>query len=108
MHLALGNGEFASFKVSDYAAYERQTRRCWRRWSRPASAGTRRPSRTPNRSSTAPSAGGANGAPAAGDGDDDLSLVAGMTTSQRRALKAAGISTRRGFAGLADLPELAG
>ena len=27
MHLALGNGEFASFKVNDYAAYERQTRR---------------------------------------------------------------------------------
>ncbi len=27
MHLALGHGEFASFKVSDYAAYERQTRR---------------------------------------------------------------------------------
>ena len=27
MHLALGNGQFASFKVDDYAAYERQTRR---------------------------------------------------------------------------------
>src|ERR1035437_10994549 len=27
MHLALGNGEFVRFKVSDYAAYERQTRR---------------------------------------------------------------------------------
>ncbi len=27
MHLALGNGEFASFKVDDFAAYERQTRR---------------------------------------------------------------------------------
>jgi hypothetical protein len=27
MHLALSNGEFASFKVSDFAAYERQTRR---------------------------------------------------------------------------------
>jgi predicted RecB family nuclease len=38
--------------------------------------------------------------------DDDLSLVAGMTTGQRRALKAAGIGTRRGFAGLAELPRL--
>src|SRR5258707_540794 len=38
--------------------------------------------------------------------DDDLSLVAGMTTGQRRALKGDGISTRRGFAGLADLPWL--
>ena len=27
MHLTLGNGEFASFKVDDFAAYERQTRR---------------------------------------------------------------------------------
>src|ERR1035438_6258837 len=27
MHLALGHGEFVPFKVSDYAAYERQTRR---------------------------------------------------------------------------------
>ncbi len=27
MHLALGHGEFAPFKVNDYAAYERQTRR---------------------------------------------------------------------------------
>ena len=27
MHLALGNGEFASFEVDDFAAYERQTRR---------------------------------------------------------------------------------
>ena len=38
--------------------------------------------------------------------DDDLSLVAGMTTGQRRALKAAGIATRRGFADLAELPRL--
>jgi uncharacterized protein len=38
--------------------------------------------------------------------DDDLSLVAGMTTGQRRALKGDGISTRRGFAALAELPRL--
>src|SRR5580704_14857028 len=102
MHLALGHGEFTSFKVSDYAAYERQTRRrleatlsenpppdpypepvehctiC--RW-RERCADRRRH-------------------------DDDLSLVAGMTTGQRRALKDAGISTRREFASLADLPIL--
>ena len=102
MHLALGHGELVSFKVRDFAAYERQTRRrleevlgagpppglypepvehcaiC--RWSE-LCAGRRRQ-------------------------DDDLSLVAGMTTGQRRALKAAGIATRRGFAGLAGLPRL--
>jgi uncharacterized protein len=106
MHLALGDGEFTTFKVSEYAAYERQTRRrleeviaaslgahppgvpypepvehcaiC--RWSDLCRDRRRR--------------------------DDDLSLVAGMPTDQRRALKGAGISTRRQFAGLADLPGL--
>ena len=102
MHLALGHGEFVPFKVRDFAAYERQTRRrlvevlgagppaglypepvehcaiC--RWSE-LCAGRRRE-------------------------DDDLSLVAGMTAGQRRALKAAGIGTRRGFADLAELPRL--
>jgi predicted RecB family nuclease len=106
MHLALGNGEFVSFKVDDYAAYERQTRRllgaviasgpgdnppsdpypdpvehcviC--RWSEFCAGRRRR--------------------------DDDLSLIAGITYGQRRALKAAGIMTRRGFAALADLPDL--
>jgi predicted RecB family nuclease len=102
MHLALGHEEFVPFKVKDFAAYERQTRRrlvevvgagppaglypepvehcaiC--RWSE-LCAGRRRQ-------------------------DDDLSLIAGMTIGQRRALKAAGIATRRGFAGLAELPRL--
>ena len=102
MHLALGHGEFVPFKVKDFAAYERQTRRrleqvlsagppaglypepvehcaiC--RWSE-LCAGRRRD-------------------------DDDLSLVAGMTAGQRRVLKAAGIGTRRGFAGRAELPRL--
>jgi predicted RecB family nuclease len=102
MHLALGNRDFFPFKVTDFAAYERQTRRrleevlgagppaglypepvehcaiC--RWSE-LCAGRRRQ-------------------------DDDLSLVAGITTGQRRALKAAGIATRRGFGGRAELPRL--
>ena len=103
MHLALGNAEQASFKVGDYAAYERQTRRVLAgfiaadpghnppadpypepvehcaicRWS-PLCTARRR-------------------------GDDDLSLVAGITADQRRALKVAGVATRRGFAARADL-----
>ena len=102
MHLALGNGEFVPFKVNDFAAYERQTRRLLEaaiggdpaaevypepvehcaicRWRDMC----RKRRRT----------------------DDDLSLVAGMTTGQRRALKGAGTSTRRGFAALAHLPHL--
>lgn len=37
--------------------------------------------------------------------DDDLSLVAGMTARQRKILKLAGVSTRRGFASLGEVPR---
>jgi len=106
MHLALGDGEFTSLKVDDYAAYERQARRLLTafiadddgenppsvpypepvehcvicRWSELCAGRRRR--------------------------DDDLSLIAGITAGQRRALKDAGVMTRRGFAGLAELPVL--
>jgi uncharacterized protein len=102
MHLALGNGEFASFKVDDFAAYERQTRRLLEAaiggdpaaevYPEPVEhcATCRWRDMCRDRRRT----------------DDDLSLVAGMTTGQRRALKGDGISTRRGFAGLAELPRL--
>jgi uncharacterized protein len=104
MHLALGAGELTSLKVGDYAAYERQARRALGgfidtdrgdnpptdpypepvehcvicRWDDLCSARRRR--------------------------DDDLSLVAGITRDQRRVLKSAGVSTRRGLAGLVELP----
>ena len=102
MHLALGNGEFASFKVNDYAAYERQTRRLLEAAIEADPAAEVYPEPVEHcavcrwrdmcrdRRRT----------------DDDLSLVAGMTTGQRRALKGDGISTRRGFAGLPGLPRL--
>ena len=102
MHLALGNGEFASFKVNDYAAYERQTRRLLEAAIEADPAAEVYPEPVEHcaicrwrdmcrdRRRT----------------DDDLSLVAGMTTGQRRALKGDGISTRRGFAALPGLPRL--
>lgn len=37
--------------------------------------------------------------------DDDLSLIAGITTRQRKVLKQSGFSIRRGFAALADVPR---
>jgi uncharacterized protein len=108
MHLALGNGEFSSFKVKDFAAYERQTRRTLMdfiaddpgdnppvdpcpepvehcaicRWSLTCSRRRRV--------------------------DDDLSLVAGMTNRQSRVLKSAGVTGRRQFADLVSLPSLPG
>ncbi len=108
MHLALGTRERMQFKVDDYAAFERQTRRVLSafiatdpgenppsdpypdpvehcaicRWSEFCTARRRR--------------------------DDDLSLIAGITKGQRRALKAGGVSTRRGFADLAAPPAVSG
>jgi uncharacterized protein len=106
MHLALGHGEMASYKVGDFAAYERQVRHrlvefvgsdhgtypfadpypepvehcaiC--RWRRTCT--TRRRD------------------------DDDLSLVAGIARRQRLELKAAGITTRRALAACGQLPDL--
>ncbi|MFZ0180287.1 MAG: TM0106 family RecB-like putative nuclease [Candidatus Dormiibacterota bacterium] len=106
MHLALGGGTFSSFRLADYAAYERQIRRALEifvaedtgelppsspypepvehcaicRWSTDCDSRRRR--------------------------DDDLSLVAGMPTNQRIALKAVDVSTRRRFAGLTELPTI--
>jgi predicted RecB family nuclease len=57
MHLALGNGEFASFRVSDYAAHERQVHRLLNDFIRqdrlevlqPEETGTERRGRTASR-----------------------------------------------------------
>ena len=111
MHLALGHGEFAPFKVDDFAAYERQTRRLLEA----AIGGDPEDPEDPE----APE-GEVYPEPVEHcaicrwrdlcrerrRADDDLSLVAGMPAGPRRALKEAGISTRRGFAGRAGLPRL--
>jgi predicted RecB family nuclease len=106
MHLALGNGEVSSFRVADFAAYERRIRELLElaiaedaldnppltpypepvehcavcRWSANCNARRR--------------------------ADDDLSLIAGMRASQRLAMKAVGVETRRAFASLEQLPKL--
>jgi len=106
MHLALGHGEFTPFKVSDYAAYERLTRR--RLEAVIADSLGERPPAAPYPEPVEHCA-ICRWRDLCRDRrrrDDDLSLVAGMPGSQRRGLKDAGISTRRAFAGLADLPHL--
>jgi predicted RecB family nuclease len=95
MHLALGDGEFASFKVGDFAACERRTRRLLEGAIGGDPAAEVYPEPVEHRAICRwrePCAGRSRS-------DDDLSLVAGMTTGQRRALKGAGISTRRGSPG---------
>ena len=102
MHLALGNGEFVSFKVRDFAAYERQTRR---RLEEALDAGPP-PDLYPEPVEHCAICRWSELCARQRRDDDDLSLVAGMTTGQRRALKAAGIATRRRFAAAAELPRL--
>ncbi len=108
MHLALGGGALAPLRVSDYAAYERQTRRMLRAFIA-ADPGDNPPS-DPYPDPVAHCAICRWNEFCAGRrrSDDDLSLIAGITKGQRRALKAAGVPTMRGFAGLAEPPAVPG
>jgi predicted RecB family nuclease len=106
MHLALGNREFTSLKTGDYAAYERQTRRVLA-----AFLATDRGENPPNVPYPEPVehcaiCRWAEACTTRRRRDDDLSLIAGMPAGQRRALKTAGIGTRRGFAALEAVPAL--
>jgi predicted RecB family nuclease len=106
MHLALGNGELASFKVSDYAAYERQTRRVLAGFIA-ADPGHNPPADPyPEPVEHCAICRWSQFCAARRRADDDLSLVAGITADQRRALKAAGVATRREFAEQRDLSEV--
>jgi predicted RecB family nuclease len=104
MHLALGDGAFTALKVSDYAAYERQARHRLAAFVADDGADTPYPELVEHcaicrwrvRCTDLRRR------------DHDLSLIAGMSSGQRRGLKAAGTATRRGFAGLDELPDLRG
>ena len=108
MHLALGNGEFAPFKVKEFAAYERQTRAMLQEFvagdarREPAFRSVSRAGRALRHLQVGPHCSTRR------RNDDDLSLVAGVTSRQRRVLKGAGVTTRRELAGLDPLPHLAG
>jgi uncharacterized protein len=108
MHLALGTRELASFKVGDYAAYERQTRRVLSAFVA-ADPGENPPSDPyPDPVEHCAICRWSDFCAARRRRDDDVSLIAGITKGQRRALKAAAVTTMRGFAGLADLPAVSG
>jgi predicted RecB family nuclease len=106
MHLALGTGEFASLKVDDYAAYERQTRRLLGEFIA-ADTGENPPSVPyPEPVEHCVICRRSQFCAARRRDDDDLSLIAGITAGQRKALKAAGVTTTRGFVSLADPPAV--
>jgi predicted RecB family nuclease len=108
LHLALGTGELASFKVNDFAAYERQTRRLLTEFVE-ADTGTSPPLDTyPEPVEHCAICRWSDSCAARRRADDDLSLVAGISRGQRRALKAVGVETRRGLAGLDPVPPLRG
>jgi predicted RecB family nuclease len=108
LHLALGTGELASFKVNDFAAYERQTRRLLTEFIE-ADTGANPPDDIyPEPVEHCAICRWRDSCAARRRADDDLSLIAGITRGQRRGLKAVGIETRRGFAGLDQVPALPG
>jgi uncharacterized protein len=103
MHLALGNTEWASFRVNDYAAYARQIREMFERLLeiRPAFPPT---DMYPEPVEHCAICKWRQECIGRRRRDDDLSLVASMTSRQRKGLKTLGISTRREFAALEELP----
>jgi predicted RecB family nuclease len=108
LHLALGTGELASFKVNDFVAYERQTRRLMSEFIA-ADSGANPPADTyPEPVEHCAICRWSPACVARRRADDDLSLVAGITRGQRRGLKGKGIETRRGFAGTDPVPTLRG
>jgi predicted RecB family nuclease len=108
LHLALGTGEWVSFKVADFAAYERQTRRLLAEFI-DADTGAYPPADTyPEPVEHCAICRWSPACAARRRSDDDLSLVAGITKGQRRRLKEIGVPTRRGFAALDPLPAVRG
>lgn len=104
MYLALGSGELHRLRVADYAAYARQVGRLLSTF---ATTGAQFP---PTDTYPEPVEHCAvcrwrSSCQQRRRDDDDLSLIAGIITRQRKALKVSGIATRRAFAGLDEAPR---
>jgi predicted RecB family nuclease len=106
MHLALGGGTFSSFRLADYAAYERRIRRELATFVAEDTGELPPVSPYPEPVEHCAICRWSTDCESRRRLDDDLSLVADMPTSQRLALKAVDVSTRRGFASLSELPVI--
>jgi uncharacterized protein len=107
VHLELGNRERATFRVKDYSAYERQIDQLFQELI--VETPTFPPSGTyPEPVEQCAICRWRSSCAQQRRDDDDLSLVAGMTTKHRKAMKEIGISVRRDFAALDDLPKVKG
>jgi len=106
MHLALGNGEFASFRVADFSAYERRVRRLLESFVADGPGDNPPLGPYPEPVEHCAICRWSTNCNARRRADDDLSLIASMPTNQRIALKDVDVPTRRGFAALNTLPDL--
>jgi predicted RecB family nuclease len=105
MHLALGSQELLHLRVADYAAYTRQVRRLLGTLAEDDAQFP--PADTyPEPVEHCAICRWRSTCQQQRRDDDDVSLVAGITARQRKALKQAGIATRRGFAALEEVPNL--
>jgi uncharacterized protein len=106
VHLALGTGEFASFRFTEVGAYERRIRRLLGEFADERADQVPPADPYPEPVEHCAICRWRLNCTARRREDDDLSLVAGMTARQRLSLKAIGVTTRRGFAALGRPPEL--
>ncbi|OBK77575.1 TM0106 family RecB-like putative nuclease [Mycobacterium sp. 1274761.0] len=105
MHLALGSQDLLRLRVADYAAYTRQVRRLFGTFA--AGDAQFPPTDTyPEPVEHCAVCRWHSTCQRQRRDDDDLSLIAGITARQRKALKLAGIATRRAFAALEEVPSL--
>jgi uncharacterized protein len=107
-HLALGDGETMSFRVADYAAYERSIRRYFDQFVVEQIGAYPDVEPYPEPVEHCAICNWRGACREKRKKDDDLSLVASMPTGQRLALKAQGVSSRRVFAALEVLPKVKG
>jgi predicted RecB family nuclease len=108
LHLALGTGELASFKVADYAAYERQIRKLLTEFLKRRSGPNPPADHPPRRVEHCTVCRWSTDCQAQRRADGDLSLVAGMTGPLQLKLIDAGIGTLRGLAATDPLPPVPG
>jgi uncharacterized protein len=108
LHLALGSGEFVSFRVADFAAYERRIQSFLEEFLREETGEYPAIEPYPEPMEHCAICRWRVDCSKKRRDEDDLSLIAGMPTTQRVALKAVGIDQRRQFAELSNLPELEG
>ena len=103
MHLALGTGELLSLRVDDYAAYERQVSRMLDEFLADDEA---RELTYPDPVELCAMCKWRFVCIDKRHADDDLSLIAGISSRQRRALKDHDITTMSAFADLDETPTL--